>query len=447
MTGSLLAKPWGEVVARILSAAINAVDPAEAVRRFLHREQGLLVVQDQVYRLDDYKRVFIIGAGKASQAMAAEAAAILGSYLTTGLVIVKHQGAAFYDQKINYVNGSHPLPDINSLESTQKLVQLIQGLHEDDLVINLLSGGASALMSLPVQGVTLADLQALTRELLACGATINEINCLRKHLDQVKGGRLAGLIYPARLINLILSDVVGSPLDVIASGPATSDPSTYADAISVLKKYGINNRIPSSIISVLIDGGKGRLEETLKKDDPRLVGVRNIIVGDNYLAARAAVRQAQQEGFRSLLLTTYLQGEASKTGKWMASILKQVAASGDPLPRPCCLVYGGETTVILKGQGKGGRNQEVALGAVEGLDGLENVALVTLATDGEDGPTDAAGAVVTGGTAGKARQAAISTAGALANNDSYTYFEKLGDLLRTGPTSTNVNDLVFSFAF
>jgi glycerate 2-kinase len=405
------------------------------------------LVQDQVYRLDDYKRVFIIGSGKASQAMASEAAAILGSYLTKGLIIVKHQDGALFDQRITVVNGGHPLPDQNSLESTQKVMQFVRGLHEDDLVITLLSGGASALMSLPVQGVTLADLQVLTRELLVCGATINEINCLRKHLDQVKGGRLAGLIYPAKLITLILSDVVGSPLDVIASGPATSDPSTYAEAIAVLKKYEMMNRVPASITSVLVNGDQGRLEETLKKDDQRLASVRNIIVGDNTLAAKAAVRQAQQEGYHSLLLTTYLQGEASQTGKWLASILKQVAASGDPQPRPCCLVCGGETTVTLKGQGKGGRNQEAALGAVEGLNGLENVALVTLATDGEDGPTDAAGAVVTGSTAGKARQAALSTRNALADNDSYTYFEKLGDLIKTGPTGTNVNDLVFLFAF
>jgi hydroxypyruvate reductase len=282
---------------------------------------------------------------------------------------------------------------------------------------------------------------------LACGATINEINSLRKHLDQVKGGRLAGLVFPARLINLILSDVVGTPLDVIASGPATCDPSTYADAIAVLNKYGIYNRVPASITSVLQAGEQGRLPETLKEGDPRLTGVRNIIVGDNYLAAQAAIQQAQQAGFHSLLLTTYLQGEASQVGKWLSSLLKQVAASGDPLPRPCCLVCGGETTVTLRGHGKGGRNQELALGAVEGLAGLENVALLTLATDGEDGPTDAAGAVVTGATATKACQAGLSTSAFLANNDSYTYFEKLGDLLKPGPTGTNVNDLVFLFAF
>ncbi len=449
MTFSLAALTQGEAVTRILASAIQAVDPGEAVRHYLYRDGEFLTVLDGTYHLADFKRFFIIGAGKASQPMAEAVESILGPYFTAGMVISKQKVSFLSEEpfhKVKVVLGDHPLPGLSSLESTRQLVQLVSGLHKDDLVINLLSGGASALMSLPMPGVSLEDIRGLTRQLLACGATINEINCLRKHLDQVKGGRLAERLYPAKLLTLVLSDVVGSPLEVIGSGPTTSDPSTFADAVAVLKKYRILESAPASIRTVLIKGEKGKFKETLKPGDERLSEVAHVVIGDNYLAGKAALRRAAVEGFHSLLLTTYLQGEAGQVGEWLASILKQTATSGDPLPRPCCLVLGGETTVVLKGGGKGGRNQQVALGAVESLRGLNGIVLVTLATDGEDGPTDAAGAVVTGETYSRARQTRLEPKAFLDNNDSYSFFDALGDLVKTGPTGTNVNDLALLFA-
>jgi len=437
-------------MARILASAVQAVDPQEAVYRYLQLKGNKLAVAETTYNLDDFHRVLVVGVGKASQPMSIAAASVLKDHLTAGVVISKVINPELTrpsDGRIEVLRGDHPLPGIASLDATRRLVALFQDLHEDDLVICLLSGGASALMTLPLPGITLMEMQALTGSLLGCGATINEINCLRKHLDRVKGGRLAGLIYPAHLATLILSDVIGNPLDVIASGPTVADPTTYNDAFEILQKYQLLEKTPESIKSILINGAAGGMQETLKDDDPRLIRVQNVVVGSNYQAATAALCKAQQEGFNSILLTTYLQGEARYAGDWLAAIMKQVASSGEPLRRPACLVVGGETTVILRGNGKGGRNQELALGAVAALDGSKDVTLVTLATDGEDGPTDAAGAIVTGETAQRARRMGMNAAGFLAENNSYEFFDHLGDLLRPGSTGTNVNDLAFLFVF
>jgi hydroxypyruvate reductase len=293
----------------------------------------------------------------------------------------------------------------------------------------------------------LGDLQALTARLLACGATIQEINALRKHLEDVKGGQLARLASPARVAALILSDVVGSPLEVIASGPTTPDPSTYQDSLAILERYGLRGEAPAAILERLERGRDGALPETPKPGDPLFDRVQNAIIGSNLQAAEAALDEAQSLGFHTLLLTTYLQGEARHAGGFMGGILQQIAASGQPVARPALVVAGGETTVTLHGAGLGGRNQELALGAAAALDGLEDVALITLATDGGDGPTDAAGAVVSGETLRRARALGLDPASALARNDSYPFFQSLGDLVMTGPTQTNVNDLVFLFAF
>jgi hydroxypyruvate reductase len=326
-------------------------------------------------------------------------------------------------------------------------MSLLDSCREDDLVIALISGGGSALLSAPADGISLEDLQNLTRLLLACGASIDEINTLRKHLDQIKGGGLARFTYPARLVSLILSDVVGDPLDVIASGPAVPDSSTWKAAWGVLERYDLVDRAPQAILAHLQKGCRGELPDTPKPDDPLFARVQNVMVASNLQAAEAAAEQAEEEGFHTLLLTTYLQGEARQAGRILGAILRQVAAPGHPIPRPACLIAGGETTVTLLGDGLGGRNQEVALGAVSELHGLEQVALVTFATDGGDGPTDAAGALVTGETAQRAAALGMHPDDYLKRNDSYHFFEALGDLLFTGPTGTNVNDLTFLFAF
>jgi glycerate 2-kinase len=281
--------------------------------------------------------------------------------------------------------------------------------------------------------------------LLACGASINEINSLRKHLDNLKGGGLARLVAPAKLVTLVLSDVVNDPLDVIASGPTVPDPSTYRDALGVLERYGIATKVPNRIIDFLRAGMQGKHPDTPKPGDALFDCVYNVVVGSNRLAAEAAARQAQLEGFHPMLLTTSLQGEASQVGRILSAIAKEVIISGNPVQRPACLLAGGETTVTVHGNGTGGRNQELALGAVEDLAGLHEVAIVTLATDGGDGPTDAAGAVVSGETLKRAQSIGLSPADFLARNDAYHFFAKLGDLLQPGPTQTNVNDLALVF--
>jgi hydroxypyruvate reductase len=374
----------------------------------------------------------------------------LGDRLFGGVVIVKDGYSQPCEgfkpsQGLRILEASHPLPDERGLRATQAIIELLRSCQPDELVICLISGGASALLTAPVKGVSLTDLQALTRLLLACGASINEINTLRKHLDQVKGGQLARLAQPARLVTLILSDVVGDVLDVIGSGPTVPDSTSFADAYAVLERYGLLGQAPPSIVDYLQLGCQGGIPETPKPDDPLFNRVQNVIVGSNLQAAEAAREQALAEGFNAMLLTTYLQGEARQAGRWLAAIARQIVSTGQPLLPPACLVVGGETTVTLLGDGLGGRNQEMALGAVTDLAGLPGVLLVTLATDGGDGPTDAAGAVVTGETLQRATRLGLHPGNYLSRNDAYHFFQALGDLFVTGPTGTNVNDLAFVF--
>jgi glycerate 2-kinase len=464
LTTSLRDAPAGASVSRILAAGLDAVDPAAAVRRFLRRDGNMLHVGDQTYELSNYERVFIVGTGKAGAPMARAVTEALGERLAGGVVVVKgyaetsrqadkqtedvlNPSAVSVSPGLVVLGAGHPVPDERGVAGARRVVELLRQATERDLVIALISGGGSALLTLPAEGISLAEMQALTSILLRCGASINEINTLRKHLDQVKGGELARLAFPATLVTLVLSDVVGSPLDVIASGPTVPDPSSFAEAYAVLERYGVVVDVPASILARLRAGIAGEVAETLKPGDPRFESVRNLIVGSNPQAAEAALAAARVEGFNTLLLTTFLQAEAREAGRMLAAIARELAATGQPLPRPACIVAGGETTVTLRGAGNGGRNQELALAAVADLAGLPDVALVALATDGGDGPTDAAGAVVTGTTLDRAHALGLDPAAHLARNDAYPFFAALGDLLRPGPTETNVNDLVFVFAF
>lgn len=456
MTASTRQTAWGGKLARILAASLDAVDPNTAVRNAMQRRGDQLIIRDQTYDLKQYRRVLVIGAGKAGAPMARAAAQILDRQLTEGVVIVKegYAGRGAETMRCEILEAGHPIPDERGVKATQRIKEILAAAQKEDLVICLISGGGSALMTSPVEGLGLDDLQELTSALLACGANINEINALRKHLDTIKGGGIARLVAPATLVTLILSDVVGDPLDVIASGPTVPDTSTFESAYQVLNRYGIMDKVPEPIVRHLKRGRSGDLAETPKPGDPIFAHIQNTVIGSNIQAALAALEQAQQEGFHTMLLTTYLQGEARQVGRMLASIARQIAASGQPLPRPACIVAGGETTVTLfnnhLGTGEhrlGGRNQEMALSAVSDLAGLTNIALVTLATDGGDGPTDAAGAVVTGDTWERARQAGLDPGEFLFRNDSYHFFEPLEDLLKPGPTQTNVNDLAFIFAF
>ena len=449
MTRSLAMHPWGGKVARVCSAAIQAVDPAAAVHKHMQLTGEGLQVDSMYIDLSEIKRILIAGAGKAGTPMVQAVAEILGERVNEGVVIVKqgYGGAANPGSRIEIIEAGHPTPDERGVHGTSRMLQLLQSANEEDLVISLISGGGSALLTSPEGNISLEELQALTSLLLASGASINEINAVRKHLDRVKGGKLARVATPAHTVTLILSDVIGDPLDVIASGPFVPDPSTFQQAYNVLEKYGIYDRIPGSIKEHLLSGIRGEIPETPKQGDPIFDRVYNVVIGSNREAARAALSQAEDEGMNTCLLTTYLQGEARQAGRFLGTIGRQVADTGQPVPRPACLIAGGETTVTLRGKGAGGRNQELALGAVYELKGLGDVALVALATDGGDGPTDAAGAVVTGDTLARASIAGMDPGEYLRHNDSYHFFEALGDLLKPGPTQTNVNDLAFLFAF
>jgi glycerate 2-kinase len=449
LTHSLRQLPASKQITSILQAAMQAVDPIQAVYQSMSVAGNRLRVAGRTYDLRKYKNLIVVGFGKASAAMAEGVGTLLGERVSRGALILKHsepEQATRIPAQIEILQGNHPIPGENSLTASNKLLETVQGAGEDDLILCLISGGGSALFTQPQDGITLEELQQLTRLLLASGAEIGEINTLRKHLDRVKGGGLARLAAPAEVVTLIVSDVIGSPLDVIASGPTVPDSSTYADALHILEKYHLVEQTPVSILNVLSEGVSGLLPETLKAGDPLVEHVHNTIIADNFLAAQAAVERAQALGWNTLLLTTYLHGEAQQVGMMLGGVLRQVASSGDPLARPACIVAGGETTVTLRGDGLGGRNQELALGAVAELAGLEGVVLVALATDGDDGPTNAAGAVVTGETLSRGQTLGLHPSTFLARNDSYPYFQTLGDLLLTGPSGTNVNDLTFLFA-
>ena len=446
LPGCLNRRREAPAVQRICQAALNAVEPQQAVHQAVRFTGSTLRTLDGSYELNNFDRVLLVSIGKAALPMAKAMHSVLGGRITTGLVITKHAGDEVL-ANVEIIEAGHPLPDQRSLSAAQKLISLLETTTPRDLVICLLSGGGSALVTSPAAGVTLDDLQQLTRALLACGAGITEINTLRRHLDQVKGGGLLRLGSPGAWLSLILSDVLGSPLESIASGPAAADPTTFADAAAILDHYQLWDSIPQSIQTALQHGLAGKLPETVKPGDPCLQHVQSIIVGDNSVAAHAALQQAQMERFHTLLLNEPLQGEASQVGAALGNMLRSALLRDCPLPRPVCIVAGGETTVTLRGGGKGGRNQELALGAAPQLAGVEDAALLSLATDGEDSTNGAAGAAVDGSTLQRAGQLGLTAEDALRNNDSFTFFSTLGDLLITGPTGTNVNDLVFLFAF
>ncbi len=439
-------RPQRERALPILSAALEAVDPVAAVKRHMALEGTELRIGDRAYDLDRYHRIYVIGGGKAGGSMAQAAEEVLGDRLTAGTINTKY-GYLASTKIVRVHEAGHPIPDAAGMAGAREMVDLACAASEGDLVICLISGGGSALMTLPVDGVRLEDMEALTSSLLRCGATINEINTIRKHLSQIKGGNLSRAAYPADVVSLILSDVVGNPLDVIASGPTVPDSSSFADAYEIVERYDLEEELPSSIIEHLRQGRDGVVPETPKEGDPLFARTYNLIIASNEIAAQAAIDQAEGAGFHTLFLSTFVEGEAREVAHVFCAIAKEILHSGRPLPRPACVVAGGETTVTIRGQGKGGRNQELALSAAIQLDGLDQTMIVALATDGTDGPTDAAGAIADGSTLRRAGAKKLLARDYLANNDSYHFFEQLDDLLLTGPTNTNVNDLTFVFVF
>ena len=371
----------------IFKAGLRAANPAEAVRRRLAREN-----------LTRYRNVYVVGAGKAGAAMARAAERVLGRRITRGLLNVKYGHTARL-RRIELNECGHPVPDQRGVEGSRRIAEIADAAQAGDLVLCLISGGASALLPLPADPITLDEKQEATRLMLACGANIHEINTVRKHISQIKGGQLARLAYPADVLALLLSDVIGDDLDVIGSGPTAPDRSTFASARTILEKYaifdhyGIRDRVPASVRERIEAGIRGEIPETPKPGDPLFDRVRNVVVGSNRLALDAAAARARELGYRTLVLSSQIEGETREIARMHAAIAREIVDSGRPLKPPACIVTGGETTVTLKGEGLGGRNQEFALAAY------------------------------------------------LAANDSYHYFEPLGDLLKTGPTHTNVADV------
>jgi hydroxypyruvate reductase len=427
----------------ILAAALASVDPLHATQSYLVRQGDRLTAGGRSYDLSRVRRVFVLGAGKAGAPMAQAVEQVLGERIEGGLVVVK-RGHAAPTERVTIVEASHPRPDAAGVEAGRRLLALAEAAGPDDLVIALLSGGGSALLVAPAPGVTLADLQAMTDALLACGATIQEINCLRKHCDALKGGQLARAVAPATLITLALSDVVGSPLDVIASGPTVPDASTWADAWAVVRRYDLAEKLPASILARIEAGMAGRLPDTPKAGDPVFAESQTCVIGDNRVAALAACAAAAEAGYTPLLLTTYLEGEAAQVARVAVALAREVQAHAAPVAPPACLILGGETTVTLAaGAGRGGRNQELALAAALALEGTAGITVAALATDGSDGPTDSAGGMVDGGTVARGRALGLDAEAALRRHDAYPFLAATHDLLLTGPTQTNVNDLIF----
>ncbi len=424
----------------LVHAALAAVEPGAAVRAHFWTTDSILHVDNRQYDLRTFRRIYVVGAGKASAPMAQAVEEVLGNRITAGDVSVKY-GYTAPTQRIQIHQAGHPIPDERAIQATEKMIDLIEPAGPDDLVICLISGGGSALMVAPKQGISLADERRLTNALLRSGATINEINTVRKHLSRIKGGGLVRLAFPATVISLIVSDVLGNPLDVIASGPTVPDTTTFIDAWQVIERYGLLEGLPPSVAQELQDGLAGRVPDTPKPGDPIFDRTQNVVIASNAHAVQAAINRARADGLNALLLSTFIEGEAREVARVFAAIGRELCRSDNPIPRPAAIIAGGETTVTVKGQGRGGRNQEFALSAAIQIAGLDNLTIMACATDGTDGPTDAAGAIVDGTTVARARAKGLDPHGALVDNDSFTFFQKLGDLIITGPTNTNVDDL------
>jgi len=427
----------------ILETALLSVDPKNLIKTKINVTRDVIQVGDLTIQLQDFDRIFVLGGGKASGAMAEGLWEILGHKISGGVVnVLKSSVRNFSTGNIFLNEARHPIPDEGGVNGVTKMLELLHGLTERDLIIFLISGGGSALMPLPQKGITLEEMQNLTTNLLKSGAYIDEINTVRKHISQIKGGRMVLHVYPATLLCFVLSDVVGDSLTSIASGPTVPDPTTYNDAINVLKRYSIWESAPESVKRCLQDGVEGKIPESLKPRDPKLKRVRNLVLGSNRFALQAALVKAEQLGYNSLILSSFIEGEARHIGTAIAGIAREIIASGSPLRQPAVILCGGETTVTVKGEGLGGRNQELALSAALRLRGLEGVVVASIGTDGIDGPTDAAGAVVDGSTWNRSRENGLSLEMSLNDNDSYPFFNQLTDLIITGPTGTNVNDVI-----
>ena len=438
-----------------LEGALSAVDPKRIIQSRIILKHSRLKVQDREFDLNAFRKIFVVGGGKASGKMAEALEEILGNRISAGIVNIPYKETHTSNQvkttetpspssrigTIKLQQASHPIPDEAGLEGTRGILELASQAGKDDLIFCLISGGGSSLMPLPRGKISLSDKRLITESLLRSGATIDEVNTVRKHISDFKGGMLAKAAYPATIVNVILSDVIGDPLDFIASGPTVPDSTTFKDAIEILKRYRLWKTLPKPVTFVLIEGEKGRIPETPKKGDKVFRKVHDFVIGNNRLASLATCKALQEQDIVPLLLTSYLEGEAKHVGTMLGSIAREILKSGNPSPKPCGIVAGGETTVTVIGDGKGGRSQELVLGAALKISGLKGAIVASLSTDGVDGPTPAAGALADGETISRSLGQKLDARSFLANNDSYSFFSRMNDLIFTGPTETNVNDI------
>ncbi|WP_406658037.1 glycerate kinase [Methanolobus sp. ZRKC2] len=422
----------------IVSNAISGVDPYNCIQKSVRKDGNFLYVGEKQFDLSSYENIYLIAFGKASVAMSRALEEILGDKLSDGCAVTKY---AFVGplKTVKVMEAGHPIPDENGVIAAKHISTFLRKTGPKDLVFFLISGGGSALMTLPRKNISLSDIVHLTDKLMQVGATIEEINAIRKHLSAVKGGGLAKMAYPSESISLILSDVVGDPLDVIASGPTVPDSSTFDDFQEIVTRYNLN--LSSAVQGLLEDGLEGVVEDTPNHEDPIFQRCYHYLVGNNSLSLQEAGKRANELGYNTLLLTSSLTGEAREIAKVFASIAREERKNSEPLPLPACILAGGETTVLIRGKGQGGRCQEMALSFAIEAQGLEDILFLPAGTDGNDGPTDAAGAFADGYTIEKGRDLHIDVREMLQQNNSYEYFRELGDLLITGPTGTNVMDV------
>lgn len=431
----------------IFRESLRPVNPYGAVKNFVRIENDQLILgkdgEDQdTLDLKQFDRISLVGGGKATAPMAKAMEALLGDRIDTGMINVKYG----FTEKLSVtrtVEAGHPLPDENGVKGTESIMNFLSKANNKDLIVSLISGGGSALLCQPARGISLLEKQTLTGMLLDCGAGIDEINAVRKHISAAKGGQMARAAFPATVVNLMLSDVVGDKMDVIASGPFVPDSSTFEDALGILRKYDLKS-VPKSIVKRLEDGAQDRIPDTPKEGDPVFLYVSNIIVGSNILALEAAEKKAMALGYDTLILSSLIEGETRDVARVHCAIAREICRSGRPIGKPACIISGGETTVTMRGNGLGGRNQEFCLASAVEIAGLpEKMVVLSGGTDGNDGPTDAAGAIVDPYTVERGRKAGVSAVDFLNNNDAYHFFEKTEDLLMTGPTNTNVMDVRF----
>ena len=429
----------------IFRESLRSVNPYGAVKNFMRVENGRLILgkegqEQKAFELKEFNRIVLVGGGKATAPMAKAMEALLGDMIHTGMINVKY-GFTEELSVTQTVEASHPLPDENGVKGTAAIMDFLAKAGDKDLIISLISGGGSALLCQPARGITLSEKQTVTGMLLDCGASIDEINAVRKHISAAKGGQMARAAFPATVINLMLSDVVGDKMDVIASGPFVPDSSTFEDALGILRKYDLKD-VPESIVRRLEDGSRGRIADTPKAGDPVFLYVSNIIVGSNMLALEAAQEKAKEFGYNTLILSSLIEGETRDVARVHCAILREICRTGRPMAKSACIISGGETTVTIRGKGLGGRNQEFCLASAIEIAGLPHkMVVLSGGTDGNDGPTDAAGAVVDPHTVERGKSAGLSAIEHLNNNDAYHFFEKTEDLLMTGPTNTNVMDV------